>query len=195
MSEPGRKQASKISLTQRSLGFGNRVRRAFWTLVWTLFFRPTPAAGFFWWRRFLLRCFGARIGSHSFVYPSTRIWAPWNLEMGDHSSLGHDVDCYSVDNVRIGDRVTVSQYAYLCTASHDFEAPGMPLVTGPITLGDDSWICAGAFVGPGVAVGPGAVAGARSAVFRNVDPWTVVGGNPAKVIRPRRRPSTEAQRA
>ena len=61
----------------------------------------------------------------------------------------------------------------------------LPLLQSPITLKDNSWVAAEAFVGPGVTIGEGAVVGARAAVFRNVEPWNVVGGNPAKFIKRR----------
>lgn len=100
--------------------------------------------------------------------------------MGAGSCLSHQVDCYCVDKVVIGARVTISQYSYLCTASHDFSLAEMPLVTAPITIGDDAWVTADVFVGPGVSIGTGAVVSARSTVTQSVEPWTVVSGNPAQ---------------
>jgi putative colanic acid biosynthesis acetyltransferase WcaF len=160
----------------------NQVIRTLWGIVWLLVYRPSPR-GFHAWRRFLLRLFGAKIGYGAHPYPSAKIWAPWNLEMGFRSCLGPDVDCYCVDRVIIGSWATVSQYSYLCTATHDYRDPTMPLVTAPIVIGERAWVAADVFVGPGVTIGKGAVVGARASVFRNVDPWTVVGGNPARIIR------------
>ena len=133
----------------------------------------------------LLRLFGATIGKDAHPYPSAQIWAPWNLEMGNDSCLGDHTDCYSVDKITIGPHSTVSQYSFLCTASHDYQDPSLPLVTAPIMIGAHAWIAADVFVGPGVAIGDGAVIGARSSVFRNIEPWTVVAGNPARVIKKR----------
>lgn len=163
----------------------NRIARALWGIAWLVLYRPTPKI-LHGWRRLVLRLFGARVGKGAHPHASARIWAPWNLEMGDHSCLGQNVDCYSVARVRIGAHATVSQYSYICTASHDIEHPNMPLITAPITICDGAWIAADAFVGPGVTIGEGAVVGARSSVFRNVEPWTVVAGNPARVIRKRK---------
>jgi putative colanic acid biosynthesis acetyltransferase WcaF len=160
----------------------NRVRRLLWTAVWWIAYRPSPR----WlhgWRRCLLRLFGAIIEEGAHPYPSVRIWAPWNLTMRAGSCLGDYVRCYSVDRVILEPHATVSQYSYLCTASHDYRINGMPLITAPITIGRHAWVAADAFIGPGVRVGERAVVGARASVFRNVDPWTVVGGNPAHVIR------------
>jgi putative colanic acid biosynthesis acetyltransferase WcaF len=171
----------RTPMLQMALSNRNRLKRAVWRTSWFFLFRPSPSI-LFGWRRLLLRCFGARLTETSFIYPSTRIWAPWNLEMGANSCLASDVDCYSVDRVYIGQRVTVSQYSFLCTASHDINDPAGPLITAPIRLENDCWVCAAAFVGPGVTVGEGGVVGATASVFRDVEPWTVVGGNPARVI-------------
>ncbi len=164
----------------------SRIKRGWWTLWRNLCFRWSPriAHG---WRRRLLRLFGARIASGVHPYPSCRIWAPWNLTMGPQSCLGDRVDCYSVDQIVIGEWAVVSQDAVLCTASHDFHRRDFPLITSPISIGPYAWIAAGAFIGPGVTVGEGAVVGARAVVMKDVPPWTVVAGNPAKVIgqRPR----------
>jgi putative colanic acid biosynthesis acetyltransferase WcaF len=99
--------------------------------------------------------------------------------------MSHYVDCYSADKIRIGRHATVSQYSYLCTASHDIEDPRMQIVIAPISIGEGAWITADVFIGPGVTIGEGAVVGARSAVFKDVAPWTIVAGNPAKYIRNR----------
>jgi putative colanic acid biosynthesis acetyltransferase WcaF len=105
--------------------------------------------------------------------------------MDNHSCLGDHTNCYSVDKITIGAHATVSQYSFLCSASHDYTDPTMPLTTAPITIEPTVWIAADVFIGPGVTVGEGAVVGARSTVIRNVPPWTVVAGNPVKVIRKR----------
>ena len=138
------------------------------------------------WKRFILRCFGARLAKTAVVYSSTRIYAPWNLEMGEHSCLADDVDCYNVDKVKVGANTTISQKSYLCTASHDITKPNLPLITAPITIEDQVWIGADAFIGMGVTVRQGAVVGARASVYKDVEGWTVVGGNPAKFIKERK---------
>jgi putative colanic acid biosynthesis acetyltransferase WcaF len=162
----------------------NRAIRLLWSLVWLLLFRPSPKP-LHAWRRALLRLFGARLGQGVVVHASVRVWAPWNLEMGDFSSLAPFVDCYSVDRIRLGRCVTVSQYSFLCTASHDSESADMRLTMAPITLGDHVWIAADAFIAPGVTVAEGAVVGARASAFGDVAAWAVVAGNPAKPLRMR----------
>ena len=157
--------------------------RILWMLVWPLFrFSPRPLFG---WRRFVLRCFGAKVGRGVHIYPSVRIEIPWNLSIGDESSLGENVLVYSLGPVTIGPRTTVSHNAHLCAGSHDYRNPGLPLLRLPITIGADAWICAQSFVGPGVVIGDGAVVGACAVVMHSVEPWTVVAGNPAKFVKNR----------
>lgn len=105
--------------------------------------------------------------------------------MGEHSCLSRHVDCYSVDKISIGAHAVVSQYAYLCTAGHDITHPKMRLTTAPITICDGAWVTAKAYIGPGVTIGDGAVVAACAVVVKDVEPWTVVGGNPAKFIKKR----------
>jgi putative colanic acid biosynthesis acetyltransferase WcaF len=172
------------TLRARTITSGDKMRRAVWHAVWLLFFRPTPRV-FHAWRCLLLRSFGARLGKAVHPYPSARIWAPWNLEMGDHACLSEDVDCYCVDKIRIGAYSTISQYSFLCTASHDYRRASFPLVTAPITIGERAWVTADVFVGPGVTIGDGAVITARSSVFDDIPPWVVATGSPAVPIGPR----------
>jgi putative colanic acid biosynthesis acetyltransferase WcaF len=162
----------------------NKLARALWNGVWLLLYRPSPVP-LHGWRRWLLRLFGAKVGRGAHPYPSAKIWAPWNLEMGEHSCLSHHVDCYCVDNIALGAYTTVSQYSFLCTASHDYTDPAMPLTTAPITLGERVWVTADVFVAPGVTICDGVVITARSSVFQDIEPWTVAAGNPAQPIKAR----------
>jgi len=163
----------------------NRIARFVWSLVVAVLFCPSPR-WCYGWRRLLLRCFGATISSSAIVHPSVRIWAPWNLTMEPRSCLAWGVDCYCVAPIRIGCDSVVSQYAHLCSASHDACDSSMPLVSAPIDIGDSAWICAGAFIGMGVSVGSGAVVAARGVVVKDVPRMTVVGGNPAVFLKKRK---------
>jgi putative colanic acid biosynthesis acetyltransferase WcaF len=160
------------------LSAANRLARVLWRIVWITAFRLSPTV-LHGWRRLLLRAFGARIAPGARPYPRARIWAPWNLVMEAHSCIADDVDCYCVAAVTIGTRATVSQYSYLCSASHDYRDPAMPLIVAPIVIEAHAWVAADVFVGPGVKIGEGAVVGARSTVVQDVAPWTVVAGSPA----------------
>jgi len=156
-----------------------------WEITWFLFARPIPRKMLNSWKIFLLRIFGAKINKHAIVYSSAKIYKPWNLEMDAYACLGPDVDCYSVDKIYIGAYATVSQKSFLCPGSHDISKSSRPALYGPIIIKDHAWIAADVFIGRGVTIGQGAVIGARSSVFKDVEPWTVVGGNPAKFIKKR----------
>jgi putative colanic acid biosynthesis acetyltransferase WcaF len=174
----------KNSLVLCNLSLKNRILRALWGGVWLLFYRTSPTT-FHFWRRSLLRCFGAKIGRGAHPYPSVQIWAPWNLEMGENSCLSHHVICYNVAPVYVGNKATVSQYSHLCTATRDYNDLSMPLMVAPIRIEDCAWVTTDVFVGPGITIGQGAVVSARSSVFSDVSPWTIARGNPAKSYRSR----------
>jgi putative colanic acid biosynthesis acetyltransferase WcaF len=137
------------------------------------------------WRRFMLRCFGASIGKNVQIFPSVKIFAPWYFTIGCDSSIGFNALVYNLGPVTIGDRVTISQRTHLCAGSHDYQDPTMRLTKPPIIIEDEAWVCADAFVGPGCIVGKGAVVAARAVVIKDVEDWSVVGGNPAKIIKKR----------
>jgi len=183
-----------VILRKNNLSFFNKVARIIWQMIWALLYRPSPRS-FHPWRCLLLRLFGAKLGREVHPYPSARIWAPWNLEMGDHSCLSENVDCYCVDKISIGAHSTVSQYSFLCTASHDYTLESMPLVTARISIGEHVWITADVFIGPGVAIGDGVVITARSSVFTNIPPWVVARGNPAVPIKQRHFEGDSVKRA
>lgn len=152
-------------------------RRVLWLLALPLF-HCSPRI--FWgWRRFLLRIFGARIGARVHIYPSVRITMPWNLSIGDDAAVGEHAIVYALGKISIGRRATVSQYAHLCAGTHDWRDPAMPLVKTPLVIGDDAWICAAAFVGPGVEIGANAIVGAAAVTMKDVASGKIVGGNPA----------------
>ena len=168
-----------------NLGRKHQVIRLIWSIMWCICARWLPRSVGSCWKRFLLQCFGAKIHPTAVVYSSAKIYYPANLTMDEYACIASDVDCYNVAPVHIGRFATVSQGAFLCTASHDITSRNHELITAPIYIEDQAWIGAGAFVGMNVIVHEGAVVGARAAVFKSVDPWTVVGGNPAKFIKKR----------
>jgi len=161
-------------------GLRTQFARALWSIVRLSLFLPSPSP-FNAWRRLLLRLFGARIGKGVKVMPTARIFAPWRLTMESQSCMGHYVDCYNLGGVSIGRNATVSQYSFLCGATHDHTLTTMPLVARPISIGANAWICADTFIAPGVSVGEGTVVGARSSVFGDLPPWKLCHGSPASV--------------
>ena len=180
-----------------SFTLGNRAIRLLWSLVWLLCARWTPGVASPW-RVLLLNCFGARVSPRAAVASSARIWLPSHLEMGPRSTLGPGVDCYNMAPIRIGARTIVSQRAFLCAGTHDIRDPDFQLTAREITIGDDVWIAAEAFVAPGVKIGDGCVLAARACAFGNLDTWTVYRGNPAVATKPRiwrERSGTGSERA
>lgn len=163
----------------------NRLRRGLWAVVYILAFRYTPKP-MRAWRVFLLRRFGAQIGKGCVVHATVSIWAPWNLVMDDESCLAERVICYSMATIRLGKRAVVSQGAHLCSGTHDYNDPLFHLFAKPITIGAKAWVCADAFVGPGVKIGEGAVLGARAVAMRHIPEWTVWSGNPAVKVKERK---------
>ena len=168
----------KVGFAGATFTLTNRMRRVLWQLTWILLARWTPPM-FHRWRIFILNLFGAKVSNSAYVYSSVKIWAPWKLEMRAFASLGPEVRCYNIATVSIGRKTVVSQGVHLCTGSHDYIQPAFPLIARPITILDRAWICADAFVGPGVTIGEGAVLGGAAATASNLEPWTVYSGNPA----------------
>ena len=163
-----------------------KMKRVVWNVAAALLFRPFVTPVFRKWRLMLLRLFGAQVEWDANVYASVKIWAPWRLRMGHRACLGPEVICYNQDWVVLEDDAIVSQYSYLCTAGHDTSHANTAdegLITAPIVLRKGAWIGSRAFVGMGVEIGEGAVVGATASVYKSVEPWTVVGGNPAKVLK------------
>lgn len=169
---------------QPSFSLSNRLRRACWGVAYALLFRPSPRL-LHGWRSLLLRAFGAKLGRGVHVYPKVVIWAPWNLTIGDQSGIGDGAICYSMGMIRIGERVVISQGAHLCAGTHDYNDPAFRLQVRPINIRDRAWICADAFVGPGVTINEGAVLGARGVAMRDIPAWTVWAGNPAVQVKAR----------
>lgn len=162
-----------------------KCKRLIWEILWNITSRPFSRRILIDWRRFLIRSFGGTIAETASVHPTAKIFMPWNLEMKAHACIAGGVDCYNPAKIVLGVNVTVSKRAFLCTASHNISSPRHEQTESPIIIEDRAWVAAEAFVGPGVTIGEGAVVGARAAVFKDVEPWTVVGGNPAQFIKNR----------
>jgi len=178
---------SKINLSNYTspLSLRNKLLRLIWKISWNIFIRLLPRGIGRKWVRLILLLFGAKIHKTANIYSSARIYMPWNLEMHEYSCLGPEVDCYNVSKIVIGSHSVISQKTYLCAASHDVYDISYQLIHKPIYIEDQVWIGADAFISMGVRIKQGAVVGARASVFKDVEPWTIVGGNPAKVIKKR----------
>jgi putative colanic acid biosynthesis acetyltransferase WcaF len=162
-----------------------------WALTEATLFRFTWPT-WYRYRAWLLNRFGANIHPTARLRRTCRFTCPWNLTLGANTATGDHVRFYCLGSVTIGRRVTVSQFAHLCAGSHDFDQPHMPLLRPPIVIHDDAWIAADTFVAANVTVGQGAILGARGCAFKNLEPWTVYGGNPAQPIKARKTQSVNS---
>ena len=161
-----------------------------WDACWAIFCAWTPKP-LNRWRLFWLKSFGAKLDGTPFVHQRARIQIPWNLTLHDRACLGDRANAYTLGEIEIGDRTVIAQEAYLCTGTHDLADPNWPLQVAKITIGADVFIGARAFIMPGVTIGDRAVVGACSLVTKDVEPRTVVAGNPATPLRSRA-PQTKA---
>lgn len=155
-----------------------------WWLVQATLFRGSPQL-LYGFRRWLLRRFGAQIGTGVIIRPTVTVPYPWKLKIGDYSWIGDEVVLYSFAEITIGNHVVVSQKSYLCAGTHDYRSPAFDIQASPIVIEDEAWVAADVFVAPGVTIGRGAVVGSRSSVFTNLPGMMLCIGSPARPIRSR----------
>ena len=161
-----------------------KIGRMLWALVQATLFNYSFHT---WnrWRIMLLNRFGASVHPTCIIRRTVRVECPWNLTMGRNSCLGDRAWAYCLGPITIGERVSISQDAYLCAGSHDYTRVDLPLTRPPIVIEDEAWVAAGAFVGPGATISEGSVVGARAVVFKKTNKWTIYAGNPAQPVKPR----------
>ena len=169
-----------------AFSFRDRLARQLWNICWLLLYRTSPRP-FHSWRALLLRAFGAKMGPNCHFYPGSKIWAPWNLTCADLVAVGDGAEIYNPAPMSFGSHAIVSQGAYVCGATHDFDDPTFPFLAFSMVMGAYAWICARASVSPGVNVGEGAVLGLGSVATRDLEPWGVYAGVPAVKVKERKR--------
>lgn len=163
----------------------DRFRRGRGRVVIALWYALAPFSALRIWpscvRVWLLKLFGAQIGSGVLIKPSVYVRYPWRLRIGDNSWIGEEcwIDNWAV--VTIGDNVCLSQRAYLCTGNHDWSDPAFAIIPGSIIIGSGAWVGCHAVLGPGVKMGIGSIAAIGAVVSRNIPDWEIHAGNPAKV--------------
>lgn len=167
-----------------SFSLANRLARVVWMAAWLVLCRFTPPP-LHAWRRLVLRLFGARVGRGARVHASVSIWLPANLELGENALIGPGARLYNQGRIRIGARSVISQRAHICASTHDVRDPLFQLVLRPVTIGEQCWVAAEAFVGPGVTMHDRSVLGARGALFEDAAAGGVYTGNPAQFVRDR----------
>lgn len=170
------------------------LREVAWAIIYVICFRWVPNR-FGGWRRWLLRCFGARIAATSFVDRSVVVRCPWNLTLGNECVVHHNVILDCMGPIVLGNGSRISQYSHLCTRTHDYREVNMPVLSRAIVLGEFVWIAADAYVGPGVTIGDCTIVGARSSVLRDLPAAVTAVGEPARPIRSRRPEELVAEEA
>jgi putative colanic acid biosynthesis acetyltransferase WcaF len=176
----------KDPYTSPQYSFGNRVQRQLWSMVWIVLYRPSPRIAHAW-RAWLLRCFGGKLGPHCRFYPASRVWAPWNLQCEDTVMVADGAELYNPAPMFLASHAIVSQGAYLCGATHDYNDPKFPVVPLPMRLGRYAWVAARACVSPGVNLGDGAILGLASVATKDLEPWSIYAGVPARKVKERER--------
>jgi putative colanic acid biosynthesis acetyltransferase WcaF len=165
---------------------GNKLKRLAWQMVWLLFCKWTPHP-FHGWRCFIVILFGGKIEKKVHIYSSCKIWAPWLLTMEYSSCIGPGVEVYNPAGCKIGRFAIISQDAFLCGATHDYNNKNFTYIKKEIIIESYVWICAKSIVLPSVICGEGAVLGAGAVTNSHLKPWSVYAGNPAKFIKERKK--------
>jgi putative colanic acid biosynthesis acetyltransferase WcaF len=171
-----------------AFSLATRLRRLAWNVCWNLLYRFSPRP-LHVWRSFLLRLFGATMGTNCHFYPRSRVWAPWNLVCADQVTAADGAEIYNPAPMTFASHAILSQDAYICGATHDYDDPAFPLIAFAMSFGAYSWVCARASVAPGVHLAEGAVLGLGSVATRNLEPWTVHAGVPAVRVKERKHPA------
>jgi len=169
----------------------NKIYLQLWWIVQASAFKWSPQI-LYGFRRFLLRCFGAKIGEKVLIRPTAHITYPWHLEIGDYSWIGDDTVIYNLAPIKIGANVAIAHRVYLCTGQHDTARVTFDIGAQPITIEDEAWLANDCFVAPGVRIGKGAVIGARSTVLKNMPTAMICVGYPCRPVRMRKPSDTSA---
>jgi acetyltransferase-like isoleucine patch superfamily enzyme len=134
-----------------------------------------------------MRLAGTRIGSKTLVYRGLYTLAPWRLTIGRSSVVGDHAILDARGGLVIGDNVNLSANVAIWTGQHDYQSPMFAYETAPVQIGDYAWLSFRTTILPGVRVGEGAVVAAGAVVTKDVPPYAIVAGIPAKVIGTRNR--------
>lgn len=146
-----------------------------------------PLIPFWWWRKSYLRLLYCKIGRDSFIMKKCYIQDPWNLCIGNNSHINRDCIIDARNGITIGNSVSISHRVALITGSHDKDSRHFDYTGQPIVIDDYVWIGIGCTILQGIHIGRGAVVCAGAVVTKDVEPFTIVGGVPAKVIGLRRK--------
>ena len=166
------------------------LRRWLWVVVERTLFRWSPRP-LHVWRAWLLRLFGADIPAPGqvVIFPTARVWFPWKLALAPRAMVGPGVNLYNLATITLHYGANISQHCHLCAGTHDYRRWSMPLVARPITIGENAWLGADVFVGPGVTVGALCIVGARSVVVKSLPAGKICVGHPCQPVKERPLPT------
>lgn len=120
------------------------------------------------------------IGENSFVSEDTRIWSASSIKIGDRVLISHGVNIHDSDSHSRSAADRAEHFQAICRTGHPNVLKGVQ--TDAVLVENDAWIGFGATVLKGVTIGEGAIVGAGALVTKNVDRYTIVVGNPARVV-------------
>lgn len=162
----------------------SKIKQIAWFVCSVLCVKNTliPFSGFRVW---ILRIFGAKIGTGAVIRAGVQIKYPWKLTMGDHVWLGEHCWIDNITDVSIGNNVCISQGAMLCTGNHNYRSDNFELILKSIILEDGVWIGAKSVVCPGVVAATHSVLAVGSVATKNMDAYMMHQGNPAVAVKKR----------
>ena len=129
-----------------------------------------------------VRRWGAQIAEGVTLYHGFEIRNARGLSIGERSSIGNDAILDARGGITIGRDVNFSTAVHIWTGQHDWQSPDFAYVKAPVVIGDRAWISTRVTILPGVTIGEGAVIAAGSVVTKDVEPYALVAGVPAKVV-------------
>lgn len=170
-----------------------RLGQALWYLIFHSVYglvKYLPMLGGDVLRYGVLKLFLRRLDGWVWVRDNVTIWFPEGVSIGGGSMIGENCFLDGYSGLTIGRNVLVAHNASIIAEDHGFASRRIPIrrqpkTKGPIVIGDDVWVGCGARVLKGVTIGTGAIIGAGSVVTRDVPPYSIVGGIPARVLRMR----------
>ncbi|MDR0940074.1 MAG: hypothetical protein LBN29_12150 [Mediterranea sp.] len=172
-----------------NMGMKEKLKLQLWRCVDGLFFK-TSLKMFSGWRVFLLRLFGAQIGKGCYIAPKATIYIPWNIKIGNYTSIDDYVYIKPRTSITIGDYVSISTFVHIIPGGHDLRTRNLKSSLSPILIKDGVFIGADSYIGGGVTIGQMAVIGARSLVMKDIPENTIAFGFPC-IVRSERLPQEE----
>lgn len=138
-------------------------------------------------RNAIYRRAGMILPSTSSIHWRAEFYAPELIVVGAHCTIGDSCFLDGRSRLTIGDSVNLGSHVTIYTREHDVNSPDFAETGAGVVIGDHAWVASYAIVLPGVTIGEGAVVAAGAVVTKDVPPFTIVGGNPARFIAARSR--------